>query len=106
MEPIVPSLLDAAVNRLKVRDRGWAKATEPPGKGERPPSRGKGLPAAAGASNSGGGSVVFAESDYSLRQYWPARTISSSDGIFSIEVEPIKQIALEGSDVATFKEPV
>lgn len=103
MEPIVPSLLDAAVNRLKVRERGWAKATEPPGKGERPPSRGKGLPAAAGASSSG--PVALAEADYSMREYWPVVHVTSSDGLFVIEIEPIRSILLESGDLITYKQP-
>lgn len=62
--------------------------------------------AAGSDAGEGGGEVVFAESDYSLRQYWPERiAATSSDGLFVILDEPIKQIALEGEQVATFQEP-
>ena len=39
---------------------------------------------------SGGQQITLEESDASQREYWAARTIRTSDGLLSIEIEPIK----------------
>lgn len=91
MESMIPSLLDAAVSRLKATEPGWVPATTPPEKGDKPPARGKGLPSSTQRSSDGGSG--FVESDAALRQYWPERVVAtSSDGLFVVLAAPIKKV--------------
>jgi hypothetical protein len=46
------------------------------------------------------------ESDYSLREFWPDETFTSSDGAFTLIVKPIKRITLVSGTSIRFKEPV
>lgn len=94
------SELQKAVDKLIKREPGWRAATQPPAKGAKPGKVATGYPASAT------GTARFAESDYTLRQYWDAVLNSTTDGIFSWEEHPIKSVALEGGDSMTFKQPV
>lgn len=96
------SELQKAINKLVEIRPGWKEFVPPPAKGAKEAVVGKGVPGGGGKSAGGG----FDESDYTLRQYWPAVNLASSDGIFVVAVEPIKSIALTGNAQATFKEPV
>lgn len=98
------SELEKAIRKLAGREKGWEKFLPPPAVGGRPGGVGVGRPAASGAAQTGGG-AGFVEKDAALREYWPAVTLLSSDGIFSIEIEPIKRLILEGEAVADFKQP-
>lgn len=93
------SELKKAVDALVTKEPGWKEFTPAPAKGAKPGPVGKGVP-----GSGGNGAVAFEESDYSLRQYWPAVTLTSSDGLMTIEVQPIKSIALVAG-LATFKAP-
>lgn len=95
------SLLQDALRRLMEQQPGWKKATTPPEQGPKPAARGKGLPASSSSANG----IAFNESDYGLREYWPPVSVTSADGLFTVEVDPIKAIALDGGGKATFKEP-
>lgn len=55
---------------------------------------GKQIIAGAGASTGalGGGQLV--EADYRLRTYHPAITLTSADGLFSLQMQPVKSISL------------
>lgn len=95
--------LQQATNRLVPKtNAGQAAKAAPQAKGAKPGQVSTGRPS-SGSSGSGGG---FAESDYTLRTYWPAVTYTSSDGLFTVEVQPIKSINLGGSSEMTFKQPV
>lgn len=97
----IDSLLDKAVKRLSIAEPGWKAATTPPAKGAKPGSISTGRP----ASGKAGGGTSLDESDYTLREHWPSVDITSTDGFFVIQVEPIKSIALEGGGAFTFKQP-
>lgn len=94
------SLQDAA-RRLVSEKPGWKPAKPAPTKGARPGETATGRPSSAQAATA----ATFEESDFSLRQYWDPVTLTSSDGIFSFEVEPIRQIALVGEGTFSFEEP-
>ena len=99
----IPSLLQDAIRRQLKKEPRWKQAIAPPEKGAKPPSRSTGLPGSSQQTTGSG----FDESDYTLRQYWPAVAVAvSSDGLIVIEAEPIKSVALLGGGAATFKEPV
>lgn len=53
----------------------------------------------------GSGQSAFIEDDYDDREYYPAQTVRTSDGLFAIEIEPIKSILLTSGDRAQFKSP-
>ncbi len=56
------------------------------------------IPARTGSSpplaRGSGGSIAspLSEADYTARNYWAAQTITSTDGLLTWEVEPIKKI--------------
>lgn len=94
--------LQQAASRLVV-STGAAKArSAPQAKGAKAGAVSTGRPSSGG---SGSGSSL-AESDFTLRQFWPTVNFSSSDGLFTVQVQPIKSINLGGSKVMTFKQPV
>jgi hypothetical protein len=98
------SELDKAVDKLIKRERGWQQFKPTQAVGERPGALSTGRPYATASSGGGG---AFAESDYAAREYWPERELArTTDGLFVFLGRPIKSIALEGGDKATFKEPV
>lgn len=70
--------------------------------GAKPPAVGKGKAAAAG---SGGSSGDLSELSATSRTYWPAQTIVSSDGIFSVQIDPIKSVTLTDGRKINFAEP-
>lgn len=92
--------LQRAVDKLVQREPGWKSATTPPAVGPRPGTVSTGRP-----SSSTPVGVFFAEKDAAPREYYDARALTSSDGIFQISWQPIKSILLEGNVRATFKEP-
>jgi hypothetical protein len=96
------SPLQEAVDRVVGKKPAWDPLNPAQDKGEKPGGTSVGWPS---STQSVGGSSVFAETDYTLRQYWPERVeATSSDGLFVILGTPIKLIETEGGP-ATFKEP-
>lgn len=87
--------------RLLGGGRGFESLKPVPVKGARPGAVSTGRPASARNS-----AQDLAESDYAQREYWSAVTLTSTDGIFTLQVQPIKKIALEDGAVFTFKQPV
>lgn len=98
----IKSLLQEAVNKLVAAEPGWKPATTPPAKGAKPGEKSVGRPATGTTSSA----ATLAESDYTLRQHWATVDVPSTDGLFVIQVEPIKSIALDGGGTFTFQEPV
>jgi len=66
--------LQDALKRLVLEPDGPRLPDAPPPVGHRRETVSTGRPA-SGTGAGGGGGGEFAESDYSLRQYWPARTL-------------------------------
>lgn len=88
-----------SVERLLKQQPGWKKATQPPEKGAKPGGKGVGRPA------SGTAALELVEDDASTRQYYAPVTLRTSDGLLTIEVEPIKQIDLRGNIPFRLAEP-
>lgn len=98
--------IQTAVRRLVGGDQGYKTLDPVPVVGAQPGSVSVGHPGGGGTA-AASSVVAFAESSYALREYWPERVAAtSSDGIFVVMDEPIKTVALEGGEFATFKEPV
>lgn len=57
-------------------------------------------------STGGGGSVALEEDDYTQREYWTTVNKTSTDGLLTIQIKPIKSILLTDGSRATFKQPV
>lgn len=96
--------LQQAAKRLTAKSKGFEPVKTVPNKGARPGERSTGRPSAStGQTATATGS--FEESDFALRTYWGPAVLTSSDGIFTIEVEPIKSIALTGGGVFNFQAP-
>ena len=56
------------------------------------------------ASTSGSGSNLV-EGAFSARTYWTTRTVISSDGLFAMEVKPVKKITFQTGATLTLAEP-
>lgn len=69
--------------------------------GAKPAVVGKGRTPAASSGSSGG----LTELTYATREYWPTRTIYSSDGSIAIQVRPVKAVVLTTGARLEFKEP-
>lgn len=92
--------LQQAARRLVSQKAAFEAIKRAPPKGARAGERTTGRPAsAAGASN------TFVESDAALREYFAQTSLTSTDGIFTIEVRPIKKVYLNGGGVLEFKNP-
>ena len=96
------SELEKAVDKLIRREKGWSEFKRPAAVGARPGAVTTGRPSASGSQSA----AAFEESDYLLREYWPDRLLTSTDGLFTWYEQPIKKIALKGNAVALFAEPV
>lgn len=95
-------VLQEAARRLVSPKAGFEPVKQAPAKGARPGERTTGRPSSAANSNPAGSLV---ESDASLREYFAATSLASTDGIFTIEVSRIKKVYLEGGAVLEFKNP-
>jgi hypothetical protein len=100
--PASASPLQDAINRLTEREPVWKQFQPKPPVGAKPGARSTGRPSSSSAGSGGAG---FDEADAALREYYAPRTLTSSDGIFTISWQPIKSILLEGDVRATFKDP-
>lgn len=101
MAAMPKSPLQEAVNKLVQQEPKWATFLPKPTVGARPGGVTVGTP----GSTSGNGGQVFDEADFTQREYWPQRTLLSSDGFFSFSYRPIRSILLEDGTRATFEEP-
>ncbi len=93
--------LQEAARRLVSKAPGWEPVRPAPVKGARSGETATGRPSSAPSADA----TSFEESDASLREYFPAVTYTSSDGLFTFEVEPIRQISLVGDGTFIFDEP-
>ena len=75
--------------------------TPRPAQGKKPVVVGKGRTPAS--SGSGGANLV--EAAFSGRTYWATRTVISSDGLFAMEVKPVKKITFQTGATITLAEP-
>lgn len=81
------------LNSLESSRRTIGKLNELERKGVRPPTRGRAdwkAPATGGAG--GGIASPLTETAYGDRAYWPETVLTSSDGLLSFKVRPIKSI--------------
>lgn len=69
---------------------------------------GEALPRAAGSG--AGIASPLTEESYAGRLYWPERAITSTDGLFTLKIKPIKSMSFKDANdqqaVFQFKEPV
>ncbi len=100
------SELAKAIERLMQREPGWrnfsARPAQPAKLAPIPAARGVAMSATSVPASGGAG---FDEADASQREYWPARQLITTDGLFVFEVEPIRSVLLVGGNRATFAEP-
>lgn len=98
---------DIAKSLAKIAGRGGSttdarRPFEPkPDVGAKPPEVSKGK--AAGKGGSSGDNLT--ELSYETREFWPERTIYSSDGAISMRVRPVKAVVLTNGQRLEFKEP-
>lgn len=94
--------LQQAAKRLTSEAKGFEPVKPVPSKGARPGEKSTGRPSSGGAASTN----TLQELDFTAREYWPAVELTSSDGIFTFSVQPIKSIGLVGGGVFLFDEPV
>lgn len=95
------SELQNAIDRLVKAEPGWKAFDKKPAVGGKPGAVSTGR----GAGGAAAGALSLVESDATLREYYDARTLTTSDGIFSIEWEPIKKMLMIGGGSITFQDP-
>lgn len=88
-----------ALDRFIKDNPGWAPIADGIPQGRKPGQVSTGRPASASSG------TAFEEMDYNSREYYSPRAVTSSDGLFVIELEPIKSMLLVGNNRATFREP-
>lgn len=93
--------LRQAVRRLTGGASGFEPLKPLVTKGARPGTIATGRP----ASGQSGTANNLVENSYAEREYWSAVTLESTDGIFTLEIEPIKRVVLEGGGSLEFKQP-
>lgn len=84
-----------ALNKLIDREKTWYSNLEETAPATPiPASRGVGRPAPGNSSSSGGAGIAspLTEKAYADRTYHSAKTITSSDGIFTLVVNPAKKL--------------
>lgn len=94
--------LEKALERLLDKKGGWSKLDDRPAVGGRPGGVGVGLP---GSAPSVGGIVSLEEKDAAAREYFPARMLLTTDGIFAFSESHIKSILLVDDSRFVLKEP-
>lgn len=94
--------LQQAAKRLTSEAKGFEAVKPLPNKGARPGEKSTGRPSSGGAA----GVNTLQELNFTAREYWDAVELTSSDGIFTFSVQPIKSIGLVGGGVFLFDEPV
>ncbi len=57
------------------------------------------------ASTDGGTASDLVEASYASREWWPAVTVTTSDGVFTIEETPIKSVLLTSGARIRFAQP-
>lgn len=95
------SELQEAIDRLVKREPGWKRFKALPEVGARPGAKSVGRPSSAAATLD----LIIDEDDYDLREHWPDRSLTTSDGVFVIEWLPIKKVSLVGNGSMSFQEP-
>lgn len=93
------SELQKAINKLVSKEPRWRVFDPKPVVGGRPSARSTGFP------GSTGGGVSLEERDATEREYWPAQPFTTSDGVFTFELEPIKSLTLTSGDKFKLAEP-
>jgi hypothetical protein len=96
----------ASIGARDLAGGGMTQGARPPFEpkptlGAKPPAVGKSK--SGGGKSTGGGDLT--EINASERTYWPSQTIVSSDGIFSIQIDPIKSVTLADGRKINFAEP-
>lgn len=95
------SELQKAVDRLIKSEPGWKAFDPKPPVGAKPGGVSKGR----AAGNPSGSAQSLVEADASKREFYAPRTITTSDGLFTIEQPVIKKIILIGGGSIEFQEP-
>lgn len=86
----IPSLIKDAVNRLVETEPGWKPFVNPAARGGKDAAIGKGLPGSAAAKN-GGGDLI--EQDIALRESHTTIEVPTSDGRFTLRINPLKSMS-------------
>jgi len=74
-------------------------------KGAKPAQVGRAVYKAPTTSSGGGVASPLIETSYLERTYWPEKVITSTDGVFSFKVKPIKQIRqLDANDAEVIQQ--
>lgn len=96
--------LQKSLQLLGTRSAGFEPLGPVPSVGARP-GRVSTAPAGSSLSGSTDRSAKLEESDAGLREHHPSRTITTTDGLFTLEVRPIKRVVLVNGGEIVFKAP-
>ncbi|MDF3932154.1 hypothetical protein [Pseudomonas citronellolis] len=105
------SQLKSDLNRLTDAERKARSLAALEERGSRPATTGTGSFTAPAATGTGGGiASPLTEASYLERTYWPDKVITSTDGLFSFKIKPIRAIrqldANNAEVIQQFAEPV
>lgn len=99
--------LQRDLNSLETAPRKRQALSRLEQRGARPATRGRGTVNLVPATGGGGGGIASPltepvdESGVPLREYHPSMTITSSDGLFTMELQPIKKLTMLDADGVT-----
>lgn len=98
------------LNALESGSRKAATLSVVEAKGARPATRGEAVYVPPTSTGTGGGiASPVTETSYAAREFYDSKYITSPDGIFVLEIEPVKKITMldaDGGDfVQVFAEP-
>lgn len=98
------SALQKSLELLGTPAPGWRPLDAVSPVGGRPGGVTTGRPSSV-EQGQGGADATLEESDAALREYYASRIITTTDGLFTLEVRPIKRVALVDGGAILFKEP-
>lgn len=90
------------LNSLESAPRRTAELSQREARGTRPPIVGRGNYVAPPSTGQTGGGIAspLTETDYATREFHPAQTLTTSDGIFVWEIKPPKKIIMSDANGA------
>lgn len=91
-----------AISRLAGSGPGFEPLAPAAAKGAKPGKISSGRPAETATATASGGSE---ELDYAQREYYAARPLATTDGVFVFMREPIKSVLMVGNYRDRYKEP-
>lgn len=90
------------LNALESSSRKQVKLSEPEVRGARPATSGIGSWTPPATNTGGGIASPVTETSYAAREFYSSQYVTTSDGMFVLEIEPVKKIVMLDADGGDF----